>query len=308
MRALFVNHQQERCGVYQMGKRIGGALRDARLATYLETWDLGTAVAVTQSQRPRAIIYNWHPSTLPWATELVRRFPAVKHVGLIHEIAPDASDAGSNIFHYRMVCDPTFPSDGRSTFRSVRHVPRYDKPSKSRGPRVTVGSFGFAVGGKMLPTIAHAVSAEFTGATLRLRLPHAHYGDDRGEMSRAAARACARTVFNGVTLDVSHDFLEDEALLDWLAGNDLNVFFYEPNGGRGVASAIDYAVAARSPIAVNESQMFRHVREYLRPYPYRTLSQSLEQSGEAVQQLRSTWTPEQLVKDYASMLSSIGAL
>lgn len=307
MTALFLNHQQQRCGVYQMGKRIGDALVEARLATYLETWDLGTAIAVVESQRPRAIIYNWHPSTLPWAPELVRRFPSARHVGVIHEIAPDAPAAGSDVFRYRVVCDPSFPADGRTIFRTVRHVPRREL-SVPENPTLTVGSFGFAVGGKMFPTIVHAVSQEFPGARVRLRVPRAFYGDDSGALARAAVNSCNLTAFNGVTVQVEHAFLEEDQLLDWLAGNDLNVFFYEPNGGRGVASALDYAIAVRRPVAVNGSQMFRHVAGRLGTYPKRSLRQSLEASSTAVRELYDSWTPQQLARDYAHVLGEVGAL
>lgn len=302
-----MNHQQQRCGVYQMGRRIGDALTSAGLATYLETWDLGTAVAVVQAQRPRAIIYNWHPSTLPWAPELVRRFSSVKHIGVIHEIAPDAPGAGSDIFPYRVVCDPSFPADGRVLFKTVRHVPRRDSPASRYAPLI-IGSFGFAVGGKMFPTIVHAVSQEFPGARVRLRIPQAFYGDDSGKQARAVVNSCNLTAFNGVTVQVEHDFLQEEQLLDWLAGNDLNVFFYEPNGGRGVASALDYAIAVRRPIAVNGSQMFRHVVDKLGTYPKRSLRQSLDVSSAAVRELYDAWTPEQLTRDYQVALGAVGAL
>ena len=190
MSALFINHQQQRCGVYQMGRRIGHALSDAAVAYYLETWDLGTALAIAKIHQPRVIIYNWHPSTLPWASRVIEQFPKAKHVGLIHEIAPDAPNAGSGLFPYRMVCDPMFPADGRTVFRSVRHVPRHER--RGLVPEVmTVGSFGFAVGGKMFATVVHAVGAEFPGqrARVRLRIPCAHYGDDAGTLARRAADA-----------------------------------------------------------------------------------------------------------------------
>ena len=307
IRALFINHQQQRCGVYQMGQRIGHALSDAGVAYYLETWDLGTAIARAQIHGPRAIIYNWHPSTMPWAPEMIRRFPAVKHVGLIHEIAPDAPHVGADLFPYRMVCDPTFPADGVTTFRSVRHVPRHPPRQGDvlDGPRpLIVGSFGFAVGGKMFATIVHAVGAEFPGARVRLRIPCAHYGDDRGDLARRAADAARAVTVGGVRVEIEHDFLDEDALVSWLAANDMNVFFYEPNGGRGISSVLDYAIAARRPIAINDSQMFRHV-PMLGAYPTRSLRESVE-SGRVVEDLYQAWTPERLARDYAEMISALG--
>lgn len=312
--ALFINHQTERCGVYQMGRRIGLALSDAKVAHYLETWDLGTAIQVTQIHRPAVVIYNWHPSTLPWAPEVIRRFPEAKHVGLIHEIAPDAASVGSEIFDYRMVCDPDFPVDGRTVFRSVRHVPRSDVPeAHSVGgvfdlrpdETLTIGSFGFGVGGKLFATVVHAVGAEFPGATVRLRIPSAAYGDDGGDLARRHAASARAVSVGDVRVEVSHDFLGEDDLVRWLAGNHMNVFFYEPNGGRGISSVIDYAIAARRPIAINDSQMFRHVHRTLGAYPAKSLRASLD-SGHAVDDLYRSWTPERLARDYADMISALG--
>ena len=139
---LFINHEQQRCGVYQMGARIGTTLRSHGVTEYLETWDLGTAILRMQIQKPDVVIYNWHPSTLPWAPRVIAQFPGAKHVGLIHEIAPDAPFVGSDIFPYRMVCDPHFPADMVTTFRSVRHVPRSSAPADGTEPRkpFTVGA------------------------------------------------------------------------------------------------------------------------------------------------------------------------
>lgn len=303
MTALFLNHRQQRCGVYQMGLRIGQCLTHAGVAQYVEASSLAEAQTVATSTAARVLIYNWHPSTLPWASELVRRLPNVRHVGLIHEISPDTPWVGSEIFPFRMVCDPSFPTT-TSLFRSVRHVPR-SSPTAPNNVHVTVGSFGFAVGGKMFATIAHAVGAEFPSAIVRLRIPCAHFGDDAGVLARKAARAAQDVTIGNVRVEVSHDFLSDEDLIQWLAGNDLNAFFYDPNGGRGISSVLDYAIAARRPIAINDSQMFRHVRERLGCYPARSLRASLD-TRLVVEDLYNTWTPQRLAQDYAEMISALG--
>jgi len=304
VRVLFLNHAIARCGVYQMGRRIGQALDAAGVAHYAETPDLDSALALTQSHHPIVIIYNWHPSTLPWAPELIRRMPGSKHVGLMHEIAPEAPRMGAEIFPIRIVCDPSFPTDGVSLFRSVRHVPRYEA-QRTGNDVMTVGSFGFAVGGKMFPTIVHAVGAEFPGARVRLRIPHAHYGDEEGALAQRFAKAARDVTVGGVTVEVAHDFLDEGELVTWLASNDLNVFFYEPNRGRGIASVLDYAIAAQRPIAINDSQMFRHVHSWLGCFPERSLRESIV-TGAVVEALYETWSPKQLVADYQQMLGALG--
>lgn len=304
MNAVFLNHQQQRCGVYQMGRRIGQALAEGGLVKYYELADHRTADALMESLRPRIAIYNWHPSTIPWAPALVQRFTATKHVGLIHEISPENVGSGAETFPYRIVCDPSFPSNGATLFRSVRHVPRSGS-AKVENETITIGSFGFAVGGKMFHAIVQAVAQEFPGATVRLRIPSAHYGDDAGALARHAAEG-ARSVVDNVNLQVEHDFLPEHELVDWLSRNDLNVFFYDYNPGRGISSVIDYAIAARRPIAINESQMFRHVKDRLGSYPTQSLRAALE-NGPAVEALYHEWSLERLVQDYRDMFTVLGS-
>jgi hypothetical protein len=301
--AVFFNHSTARCGVYQMGHRIGTTLAAAGVATYMEIATHGAALDAMASLRPRVAIYNWHPSTIPWAPDLVRRFTATKHVGLMHEISPENMASGADVFPYRIVSDPSFPADGHTLFRSTRHVPRSSPPGPNNEV-MTIGSFGFAVGGKMFHAIVQAVAQEFPGARVRLRIPSAHYGDDAGALARHAADG-ARSVMGSVTLEIEHDFLGEDALVRWLGGNDLNVFFYDYNPGRGISSVLDYAIAARRPIAINGSQMFRHVLGRLGAYPERRLVDALD-SARAIEDLYQAWNPDRLAQDYRDMLAAIG--
>ncbi len=140
---------------------------------------------------------------------------------------------------------------------------------------------------------------------VRLRIPRAFYGDDAGSMAAQQAQAARAVTIGGVRVQVEHEFLEEGALVQWLAANDMNVFFYERNGGRGIASALDYAIAAQRPIAINESHMFRHVRADFGCYPTTSLRQSIEREH-VVDDLYNLWTPTRLAQDYADMISALG--
>lgn len=299
--AVFFNHRQERCGVYQMGSRIGRALDAAGVATYVECPDHATASMTMRRLHPRVAVYNWHPATIPWAPELVRRHPACKHIGLMHEISPENPAAGAEVFPLRIVSDPSFPST-LGVFATIRHIPRSDPPPPPNA-RFTVGSFGFAVGGKMFGEITTAVAKEFPGALVRLRVPSAHYGDDAGALARATAEGVRNTGAD-VELQIEHDFLTEPELIRWLQGNDLNVFFYDYNPGRGISSVLDYAIAARRPIAINGSQMFRHVDADLGTYPKYSLLQSLDALG-SVKRLYETWSPDAMVQQYRAIIGHV---
>ncbi len=311
---LFVNSTEPQCGCFQMGRRIGMTLRNSARPSdpywfeYFECGSVGQLQNVIEGMNPAAVIWNYHPSTLPFAPNMVGDYPAIKHVALVHEIAPESIGYLKDVFPYRMVCDPTFPADNRTLFRSVRHIPTWDYSTVFNFKRFVVGSFGFAVGGKQFAEIIHAAAREFPGCYIRLNIPFAHFGDAEGNMARGVADHCRGIVVNNypdVCLEVTHNWMNETELIGWLADNHLNAFFYGPNPGRGIASALDYAIAAQRPIAVNGSQMFRHVHPYLGSYPQKSLQECWGHNDRAVSDLYGTWNINQLRKNYEDMMAAI---
>ncbi|MEQ1554332.1 MAG: methyltransferase domain-containing protein, partial [Ferruginibacter sp.] len=84
--------------------------------------------------------------------------------------------------------------------------------------------------------------------------------DVDNENAKAISNNCKALIKKeGIKLELTHDFLEEKELLDFLAKNDINVFLYKDKDGRGISSVIDYALAVKKPIAVSNSPMFRHI-------------------------------------------------
>ena len=50
-------------------------------------------------------------------------------------------------------------------------------------------------------------------------------------------------------------------MVKWLSQNTVNCYFYDETSQYGVASAPDYAMAARRPIAVNDTYQLQYIRE-----------------------------------------------
>jgi len=44
-----------------------------------------------------------------------------------------------------------------------------------------------------------------------------------------------------------------------LAGNDINVFYYDDQPNPGISSAPDYALSVKRPIAITRVKMLRHI-------------------------------------------------
>ena len=116
---------------------------------------------------------------------------------------------------------------------------------------------GFATHGKGFERLIIAVQEEFDEAIIRLHIPAGDFADTSVADLVARCRELIRK--DGIKLVTSHEFLHKTELLDFLAQNTLNCFFYDKCEGRGISSAIENALAVRKPLAITRSNMFRHV-------------------------------------------------
>jgi len=237
-RILFVTHPEQNCGVADYGLRVFNIL--ARF-----TWNITLCQAGKQSDIDCTgydiVLYNYHYATLPFLT--AKQQPGVKHVALFHE---------------------AFMNFEPDVIIPVTDLPRplFDNVDFERHDNVIpiIGSFGFGFPDKNFPGLCQIVKEQFEYAKVKLLIPFAQYGDANGDLARGEAEKC-RAVLEGsnIRLDIQHDFRPAINMLYWLSYNDINVFNYAPSCGRGLSSATDYALSVRRPIAVSNSEMFRHL-------------------------------------------------
>jgi hypothetical protein len=151
------------------------------------------------------------------------------------------------------------PSNTETGYMNIsRPIPNY--VPKGFDPKIPVfGSFGFGLGGKGFDRLVDYVKEEFDNAVVRLNIPFAAFGDNGGEGARSWVSSCrSRLRGTNIYLDVGHDLLEEGELIEWLSRNSVNCFLYDDNYGRGISGTLDYALAARKPIAITRSYQFKH--------------------------------------------------
>lgn len=307
---LFISHPQALCGVYDFGRAVFDVLRTSRKYQFVfeECRGVEDVRAAARRLSPAAVIYNHHPATIPWLTRSTTKRFRVPQIGILHEVTQQIADGASNdLFDYFIAPDPTLLLRNPIVFKTGRLIPRYDK-SLPPLSETTIGSFGFGTPGKGFEALVSRVQQEFDRAVVRLSIPYATFADADGRNARAIADRCRALVTKpGIKLDVSHDFLEKDAVLDFLAGNSLNAFFYEQQNGRGISSAIDYAMAVGRPIAITRSSMFRHIRQATPPVTSEdsTLRQILANGFAPLKRYRDEWNAENLVWDYERILGAV---
>lgn len=310
-RVLFTSNPPRRCGVHEFGRSTWTALQRSHTYEYIyEEFDEQTDAARFCDRvarwAPVAIIHNWHPATMPWLTddllhELQRRFPTIRHAAIVHDQAAPQHWIDGAIF-----CDPTYvPGPGR--FRVGRRL--WERPEPTDDPGPVIGSFGFGLGGKGFQRVVEQVNREFDTATVRLHIPYSEYCDPGGERARTIADECRSLAKPGVTVEVTSHYLEREAMLDWLAGNAVNCFFYDELKGRGISSVIDFALSARRPVAITASHMFRHIvsAEPSIVIDRTTLREIIRNGIAPLRPFLEQWTAENLAAEYDAVVDAIRA-
>ena len=307
---LIISHKEQQCGVYQYGRDIANALKKSKKYEfiYAECSSTKDLFSIINNVLPAAIIYNYYPSTLPWLKKNIIRKIKVPHIDIIHEITQQVADsADDSFFQYHIAPDPTLLLKNPLVFKTGRLIPKYINSYKL--PEIpTIGSFGFGTAGKGFEKLISTVQNEFDEAIIKLHIPFADFGDSDGDKARTIAERCKELVVKrSVKLILSHEFLSQEQLLDFLAQNSINAFFYDENKGRGISSVIDYALAVQRPIAITKSNMFRHI---FTTYPSICLEDSslkeiMKNGCEPLLQYCKEWSEPNLIWDYERIVEKV---
>lgn len=305
---LYVNSTEPNCGVYQFGRAVANALgKSAKFRfVYCEVGSPEALAGAVTASRPVAVCYNYNPLTMPWLTRRAIAAFAGPQIGTIHEITQAAADVATDmVFDYHIAPDPTLLLKNPLVFKTGRLLATY-RNRFPPPPRPVIGTWGFGYSGKGFEQVVRAVQQEFDEATIRIHIPVSPYMDPQGKQAAEITDRCrALVVKPGVDLSVTHEFLAPEAMLDFLAQNSLNAFFYAENRGRGISSVLDMALAVDRPIALTRSTMFRHVFD-ARPSIFvedRSLKEIVASGIEPLRRFKNEWTPENLAWDYERIVA-----
>jgi SAM-dependent methyltransferase len=330
---LFISHERTQCGVYEFGKNITDILSRSKKYDFVrvECSSLNELNNALAEHKPSAIIYNYIPPVLPWiATRVGGVFYRnnltsikVKQIGIIHEVTQQVADLATayrkkfifgrtkrlynSLFDFYIAPDPTLFLRNDLVYKTGRLIQPYQN-TFSLPEKITIGSFGFATPGKGFERIVQLVQQEFDEAIIRLNIPSADFGDKNGANAKDVAERCRAIITKpGIELVISHDFLDNKGVLDFLAKNTVNVFLYEDMGDRGLSSVIDMAMAVQRPIAVSDSLMFRHILDTAPSIciAKNSLRTIIKNGFGPLQEHSRDWDVENLLWDYERILDSI---
>ena len=302
--ALYFNHTQQNCGVHEYGKLLAEKLAASEHfdLTYLEVSSKEEFLNRLNSHNGASVSFvNYHPETMSWLTKNLVQAVDQPVIGIMHEFGySNAFYEGSQIFDFRALIDPSV----RPRVANVTAHPRVVvgcRPSTNPRREFTVGSFGFGTPSKCFDHVVSLVKREFDEATIRFNIPPGFFCDPEGREARKIADACREMVAGtGITLEVIHEFLPPQKLVDFLAENTINLFVYTDDRGRGISSAVDFAVASGRPFGVSDGTMFRHLR-HVCPEVFISkhgIKGILEYGDEPVKRLQGLWTDKKLSESF----------
>jgi hypothetical protein len=152
-----------------------------------------------------------------------------------------------------------------------------------------IGSFGFATMDKSFDLIVKQAAEEFENVIVRINLPVAHYVPN--DLFAQIKSDCERYVRPGIELRITRDYMSDSGLINWCGENDLNCFMYSRNLS-GLAATPDQSIASGAPIAVSDNNTFRHLHDYIRPFPEWSFRDSILKSQDGIAKMREAWSSE----------------
>ncbi len=301
---FFVNHKAHQCGVYQYGKRIADILKNSKNCYfhYVESDSAQEFANQYNNFKPNGIIYNFHYLTMKWLDTNLReqiKNHEVFQVSIFH----DHVLAG---FDYYIPVDPNF-EESKISFQSPRPLFEYEnKFPLSQIP--IINCFGFGFGNKGQIKLAQLVNYEFDEAILNFHIPASHFCDAQGMQAQAIANLCQRAITKkGIQLHLSHRFMPENELLDFLAKGSLNAFLYDELNLGGCASTIDYALSVKRPIAITKSHMFRHIRD-AKPsicVEDRSLKEIMASGFTPLEPFYEKWKPSNLIRSYENIVKKL---
>jgi len=320
-RVLFVTQtlgDKAACGIGLIGNLIGNTLITHQeyefQVLYTDGWS--DVMAAYNSWQPSAIIYNYAPGTTPWMDQPHPRseitVPQVRIMHDMYQALADSYDPHNNYgWQYILADDPSVVGNDH-VFITNRLLPPTTTHVYQDGDKPIIGFQGFGPPHKGIARLARKVQEEFDEAILRLHIPFGYYEDLIHGYAGSNANARVQEVKSiitkpGIELQFSHELMETDEVVDWLAHNTINCYFYDYLDGAGIASSPDYALAARRPIAMTKSHQFRNFWN-VDPSIFiedKSIKEIIAQGTAPLEKLYRDYSAESVLADYAAMLRKL---
>jgi hypothetical protein len=299
-----VTNSETNCGVHAYAQSTFDILKHSQKYDYefVEVSGPQAFIDWAMNAQVNGLIFNHHPATLAWLSEFfIENINIPQYVITGH----DTTSTFAGIKHH-FVVDPQFKET--ATHSGVARPLGFYPDITYRPPsgKLNIGSFGFGQVAKNFPSIIEMVNQQFSSepVNVNILMPYGAYVDSSGALAHFIAQQCYALAKPNVTVNISHEFIKDKLeLIQFLNGNDINIFYYAEQPGRGPSSCIDHALACRKPIGVADTTMFKHVSHVDEICVDKHSILSIIARGiSPLEQFYTAWNNENLIKSYENYI------
>ncbi len=310
-RGLFLNQEKASCSIYESGMMAYNALRDSESfeLDYLEISPEKRALSYDYD----FYLFNYHHQTMAWLdVRSLKKLSGLK-ITLVLEVAPNDPFVlcPSDAFDAYCVLDPTIIHPDQRVYAFPRPLDVANNiPAYIEKDIPVIGSFGFATPGKGFELVIEAVNQEFDRAIVRINIPFGTYADNafwdlhKQNYADYLTDLCKKTAKKGIEVIITRDFMSKDELINWCGQNTLNCFLYNRNQP-GLSATTDQAISSGRPLAISENNTFRHIAQYIKPYPFRSLSESIAISEKEVLNIQQEWSPAHFAKKFERVIDDL---
>ena len=308
LKGLFLNPAKANCSIYESGKMIYDnlLLSDKYELSYVEIDENNRSIPVIYD----FYVFNYHHVTMGWLdTKSVRHLPGLK-LTFILETLPNNPFVLCPVNDFDIFCalDPTMRVSDKRVYAFQRPVEVASNLLPYQESSIPIiGSFGFATPGKGFEFVVDAVNKEFDEAIVRINIPPGTYSDHvtwhlhKQDYADYLTNLCKKTAKKKVEVIVTRDYMSKPQLIQWCGENTLNCFLYN-RSQPGLSATTDQAISSGRPLAISTNETFRHLTQYITPYPERSLTESISVSQQEVLKIQQTWSAAKFAKKFDQIL------
>lgn len=303
LRGLFLNTEKAICSIYESGKMSYDCLvrSENYSLDYVELSNENREIDLNYD----FYIFNYHFVQMRWLdTRFVKKLPGFK-VTIVLEVSQNSpfDCVPKDDFDAYLVLDPTCKHFLNNVYAFPRplEVTAHGTTGYTEGEIPVIGTFGLSFVEKGFEEVVKAVNQEFDAATIRINVPNSTNITPK-IVNDFKSLLTSLDLKNEIKVVLSNHYFNKEELIDWCAGNTLNVFLYNRRIGNGLSTTTDQAIASGRPLAISTNPTFRHIHSYIKPYPYLSLKESIESTAPIVKKIQEDWSPLKFVSRFEEVL------
>lgn len=295
-KGIFYNSKKSSCSIYESGLMCFNALKKSNKYFLAYTED------TLYKNNFDFHIFNYHHTVNNWINNSNinncsgKKYCIVLEIGFENNLLPYTPD----IFDKYLILDPTHESDNKfiSFPRPLEDFEIKNKEIKN----ITIGSFGFATDDKKWEEIIIATKKDFDYAIVKINIPRGNYvGRQEISIFNAINNIKKECVGTNIKLELTHNYMNKNELIEWCSNNTINFFPYYRNMP-GLAAVTDQAISAERPLLVTNNKTFRHILKYIKPYPEIGIKQAIEENFQGVLKMKKDWSSNSFFEKFEKVL------